>query len=272
MTTMPTHPERGYDTRPPVNYERYFVSAIGAPLAADLVDAAALQPGERVLDMACGTGVVARLAAERVGAGGTVTGVDVNPGMLAVARSGGAAVEWHEADGTDTGLPGAHYDAVLCQLGLQFFANRTAALQEMRRLLAPGGRMAVNVPGPTPAMFGVLERGLAEHVSAAAASFVATVFSISEISEIERLFDQAGIGEITVERSAMRLGLPSPADFLWQYVSSTPLAPAVAGVDEQSRAALEAEVTAQWKAFVGDGGSLILDVDVLTATGRRSPC
>ena len=82
------------------NYERYFVPTIGIAFATALLDAAALHPGERVLDVACGTGVVTRLAAERVGPNGAVAGLDLNPGMLAVARSvpsSGAAIEWHEA-------------------------------------------------------------------------------------------------------------------------------------------------------------------------------
>src|SRR6266516_467322 len=84
----------------PQNYERYFVLSIGAPLAADLLETAALQPGERVLDVACGTGIVARLAAERVGTAGTIAGLDINPGMLAVARTAAppaAAIAWHQA-------------------------------------------------------------------------------------------------------------------------------------------------------------------------------
>ena len=89
-----------YGGSAPENYEQYFVPVIGTPLATDLVDVAALRPGERVLDVACGTGVVARLAAERIGATGTVAGIDINPGMLGVARSvtpAGLPIEWHRA-------------------------------------------------------------------------------------------------------------------------------------------------------------------------------
>src|SRR5919206_4406405 len=90
------------------NYERYFVPAIGAPLASELVELAALHHGERVLDVACGTGVVARLAAERVGGSGSVVGIDINPGMLAGARAGdpgAAAIEWYEASADALPLP-----------------------------------------------------------------------------------------------------------------------------------------------------------------------
>jgi ubiquinone/menaquinone biosynthesis C-methylase UbiE len=261
---------RDYGGPPPSNYERYFVPAIGRPLAVELVQAAALQAGERVLDVACGTGVVARLAAEQVGSAGAVTGLDLNAGMLAVARSipvDGAAIVWHEANAESTGLPGAVYDAVLCQLGLQFLSDRAAALQELRRLLRPGGRIVVNVPGATPPIFDVLEQALASRVSRDAASFVATVFSLSEASELERLLEHAGFDEIAVESRTHRLRLAPPQEFLWQYVSSTPLAPALGALDERTRTAVERDVIRQWEPFVREG-SMIMDLDVLLASAR----
>jgi ubiquinone/menaquinone biosynthesis C-methylase UbiE len=122
------------------NYERYFVPAIGAPLASDLIDAASLRPGERVLDVACGTGVVTRLAAGHVGAAGNVSGVDINPGMLAVARENAPAassIEWYEGSAEALPFADATFDVVLCQMGLQFFPDKPKALQEMRRVLTP---------------------------------------------------------------------------------------------------------------------------------------
>src|SRR3546814_10556694 len=104
-------------------------------ISADLVRNAALREGERVLDVACGTGVVTRLASEQVGATGAVSGLDVNPGMLAVARAAtpeGMSIEWHEANAEAMPLPDASFDVVLCQLGLQFMPDRQAALREMR--------------------------------------------------------------------------------------------------------------------------------------------
>jgi SAM-dependent methyltransferase len=140
-----------YSGGPAANYERYFVPAIGAPVAHDLIELAELRPGEHVLDVACGTGVVTRLAAEQVG-GGAVAGVDINPGMLQVARNvaGDTAIEWHEASAEALPLGDATFDVALCQMGLQFFPDRPGALREMRRVLRPGGRVVINVPGPTP--------------------------------------------------------------------------------------------------------------------------
>src|SRR5215470_6682796 len=120
-------------------YERYLVPAVTALWAADLVWRAAPQRGERVLDVACGTGVVARLAARTMGAG-HVVGLDINAEMLAVARAqpaGPAPIEWREASALQLPFPDRAFDLVLCQLGLQFFPDRARALQEMLRVLVP---------------------------------------------------------------------------------------------------------------------------------------
>ncbi|MER8800707.1 methyltransferase domain-containing protein [Mesorhizobium sp. M0998] len=112
-------------------YERYLVPAITALWAADLMDRAAPQSGERILDVACGTGVVARSAAERMGSG-QVVGLDINTGMLAVARSlprgAGARIDWHEGSALEMPFPDSAFDLVLCQLGLQFFPDRSSRL------------------------------------------------------------------------------------------------------------------------------------------------
>lgn len=257
-----------YAENPPVNYERFFVPAIGAPLAADLVRTAALRPGERVLDVACGTGVVTRLAARQVGAGGKVAGVDANPGMVAVARSAtqaGLPVEWHEANATAMPFPDASFDAVLCQMGLQFMPDRSAALREMRRVLVRDGRLLLNMPGPTPRIFTIMEKAIERHVGAEAAGFVNQVFSLHDRDEIHALLSAAGFRDVAVRSDTKALRLPTPEVFLWQYVYSTPLAGAVAQVDGERRAALEHEVVAQWQEFVQDG-ALILEVSVVVAT------
>ena len=109
-------------------YERYLVPAITAKWAEDLIVRAQPRAGESVLDIACGTGVVARLAARRVAARGQVTGLDLNAGMLAVARrvpNEGPPINWIEGSALDLPFPSDSFDVVLCQLGLQFFPDRS---------------------------------------------------------------------------------------------------------------------------------------------------
>ena len=262
---------RNYGGSAPENYERYFVPAIGGPLAADLVEAAALRPGERVLDVACGTGVVTRRAAERVGAGGAVAGLDVNAAMLAVARSAAATasppIRWYESSAEAMPLPDESFDVVLCQLGLQFIPDKGAALREMRRVLVPGGRLLASVPGPS-AFFDVMDEAIARHVDAETAAFVRLVFSLYDPARLEALARDAGLRDVSVRTYAKTLRLPAPADFLWQYVQSTPLAATVAQVSDERRAALERDVVAGWQPFTADGG-ITYRQDVAVTTGRR---
>jgi ubiquinone/menaquinone biosynthesis C-methylase UbiE len=257
-----------YGGSAPENYQRFFVPSIGAPLAADLIEVAALRPGERVLDVACGTGMVTRLAKEHVGSG-YVAGLDVNPGMLAVARNAtpnGMSIAWHEASAESMPLPNDAFDVVLCQLGLQFIPDKGAALREMQRVLSPGGRLILSVVGPIPRVFAVLAEALAREVSAQISAFVPLVFSLHDAGSLERLMTEAGFREAAARSHAKRLRLPGPAEFLWQYVRSTPLSAAVAQVSDEKRYALERHVVAEWQTFVEDGGvSCPLDVVVCTA-------
>lgn len=265
------HYGRAYGGSAPENYERYFVPAIGAPHAADLIDTAALRLGERVLDVACGTGVVARLAAERVGTTGTVAGLDLNPGMLAVARvvtPPSLSIEWHEASAEAMPLPDEAFDVVLCQFGLQFVPDKPAALREMRRVLAPGGRLAINVPGSTPPIFAIVDEALERHIGPEAAGFVRMVFSLHDPDEIRNLINSAGFHDVDVQPGTKTLRLPPPEEFLWQYVQSTPLAAVMARADDQSRAALERDVVAKLQEFVKNG-ALIFQHDPVVATARK---
>jgi len=260
-----------YGASAPENYERYFVPAIGAPVANDLISMAALRPGERVLDVACGTGVVARLASHAVGAAGTVAGLDMNPGMLAVARlktPPGTAIDWHEGSAEAMPLPDVSFDAVLCQMGLEFIPDKQAALSEMRRVLAPGGRLILNVPGPTPQLFVIMAEALTRHIGAAAAGFVNQVFSLYDTTEIQNLISGAGFRDVSVQADTKSLRLPAPEEFLWQYVYSTPLAAAVAQVNDERRASLEQDTVSKWQEFVKDG-ALMLQVRMVGATARK---
>jgi ubiquinone/menaquinone biosynthesis C-methylase UbiE len=198
------------------NYERYFVPAIGTPFATTLLDAAGLHRGERVLDVACGTGVVTRLAAERVGPDSAVGGLDINPAMLAVARSvssSGAPIEWHEASAESLPLADGSFDVVLSSLGLQFVSDKLSALGEMRRVLAPHGRLAIATVGPTPQPFTILEQALARYVKPEAAAFMRVVFSLHEPQELEKLASDAGFTDVEVRSEALTLKLPRTRRF-----------------------------------------------------------
>jgi ubiquinone/menaquinone biosynthesis C-methylase UbiE len=251
------------------SYERHFVPAIGEPVARRLVDAACPGPGERVLDIACGTGSVTRLAVEAVGSDGTVAGLDANPRMLEVARAVAPdGVDWYEASAEDVPLSAASFDLVLCSMGLQFFSDKAQAVREMHRVLAPGGRAVWCTPGPTPPIFQAIDQALVNHIGPGASMFVHAVFSLHDPAEARTLMQDAGFDRVDVEVSTVPLRVDPPADFLWQYVQSTPLAAAVADLSERERAALETEVIERCEPFVENGRS-ILEPGLLITTARR---
>lgn len=252
------------------SYESFFVPAIGAPVASDLVAAAAPEPGDRVLDVACGTGIVARLAARAVVPGGSVVGLDPNPAMLAVARDSappGAPIAWSEAPAEAIPFPEASFDVALCGMGLQFFADRVGGLREIRRVLVEDGRLVASLPGPAPRVLEIMADALAAHVSPESASFVHAVFSLHDAGEIRQLAHEAGFGKAEVRSAPKSLRLPAPGDFLWGYVRSTPLAAAVAGLDEDRRAALERAFCEECAPFVEEG-AMTGTVRMTTLIGR----
>ena len=261
---------QAYGGSAPEHYERDFVPLIGGPFAEDLVTESALNPGERVLDVACGTGVVARLAAEHVGRSGTVAALDLNPGMLSVARSipsSGAEIRWYETTAESIPLSDNGFDVVFCQLGLQFVADKVAAIREMHRVLVPGGRVLVSTPPPN-AFFDVLDDALARHVGSEAAGFVGMVFSLHDPATIARLFREAGFDDVTVRTDTKPLRLPAARDFLWQYVHCTPLAAMLSKLDAARIAALEGDVVGRWQRWSNDGG-MTCDQGMNVAKARK---
>jgi ubiquinone/menaquinone biosynthesis C-methylase UbiE len=128
----------------PEMYERWLVGPLFRPWAEGTFEELKLSPGQRVLDIACGTGIVARVATERLGAAGYVVGIDISPDMLAVARTVAPDIDWREGNASTLPLhDGEQFDVVICQQGLQFFPDKPRAAAEMRRALAQGGRLAV---------------------------------------------------------------------------------------------------------------------------------
>src|SRR5215510_5045256 len=132
-------------SNPAEGYESYMVPTLFRPWAAKLVQLADPQPGERVLDVGCGTGVVARQAASHLGEKGSVTGIDISPDMLAIARAAATrenvAIEWHQGSAEHLPFPNSSFDLVLSQFALMFFADKAAALGEMRRVVSGEGRV-----------------------------------------------------------------------------------------------------------------------------------
>jgi len=165
-------------------------------------------------------------------------------------------------------LPEHSFDVVLCQMGLQFMSNKSAALREMRCVLRREGCIFVNVPGPKPKLFDIMAEELSRHIGPQAGAFCDVVFSLHDAADITKLLRDAGFRDVDVQGRPKPLRLPAPADFLWQYLYSTPLAEPVSKAGAEQRTALEREVCSRWQTFVTDGG-LPLSVGMTTAAARK---
>ena len=262
---------RHYSGTAAENYERYFVPVIATPVAHDLLSAAALQPGERVLDVACGTGVIARLASEGVGSSGKVVGIDVAPDMIEVARAttvpSGPAIEWRQGDAASLPYPDGSFDVVLSQMGLMLFPDKTTALAEMRRVLTDGGRVALNTPGAINRPMEILAEGLGRHVNPDLAGFVHAIFSMNDPATHEQLLREAGFRSVEANVAITTLHLPPPKEFMWQYINLTPLGAFVGQAPEEAQAALEADVVSRWEEFLEQSAAAV-DQPMVVATGR----
>jgi len=229
---------------PAETYEQYFVPAMFLPWATILLRHAALQSGERVLDVACGTGIVARQAAPLVGPGGQVVAVDMNPAMLGVARAlpapSGATITWQEGNAMALPFPDGAFDVVLCQHGLQFVPDRAGAVREMRRVLAPGGRALVIVLQALPRhpVFEALMESVARNLSLPI-SAVMTPFALYDADELRTLFTGAGFKKVDILPESTTVRFPEPERFVpLAVISSAAAVPAFAQLEAPARAAL----------------------------------
>jgi ubiquinone/menaquinone biosynthesis C-methylase UbiE len=234
-------------------YQRYLVPAITMKWAEDIVARAGLQAGDRVLDVACGTGVVARLAAKRV-APGQVTGLDLNAGMLTVARtleSEGVPISWIEGSALDLPFPPESFDVVLCQLGLQFFPDQLRALQEMRRVLREGGRAALSVFSPIERTPGAnaFVRALDEVLGADASRIKRGEHSFANTAQLEKRLRDAGFGAVDVVTVKQTIVFPSVLDYVRIQFVATPLASLLKDKVESERKVIISSVASKVATF-----------------------
>lgn len=232
----------------PSVYEELMVPAFFRFYADDIVARAGLREGDRVLDVACGTGIVPRAAAATGVALGRLTGLDMTPGMLAVAArvAGDTGAEWVEGDATAMPFEDASFDVLTCQQGLQFFPDRDAGAAEFRRVLAPGGRALV-------ACWTALadQRAHAAYMGAIAplepdlAAVGAAPFAFGDGDALAALFTAAGFAQVDVVRVDHVARFASAPEFVRSFAEGSPLALALATMPpERDRELREAALPA----------------------------
>jgi ubiquinone/menaquinone biosynthesis C-methylase UbiE len=255
-------------------YERNMVSAIFAPFAQALLEIADIQPGETVLDVACGTGIVARLAAPKAAPGGRVVGLDFNAEMLDVARTVArdADIRWVEGSASAMPLADREFDVVLCQHGLQYFPDRPASLRDMRRVARDHGRLVLSVWRPIRFNRGhatfadVLQRRVGE----AAAATRRAPFALSDADEVRALIEQAGFRGATMTLVVRVVRFASAEAMVRLMMAGTPLAAAMADTDRGVLQRVIDEVTSGLSDYVDDRG-LAIPMESWIAAANSGP-
>jgi ubiquinone/menaquinone biosynthesis C-methylase UbiE len=246
-------------------YESTFVPALFREWAGRLVDFAGIAHGQSVLDVACGTGAVTRAAAERVGAEGVVTGLDVNPAMLDVARRVRPDLDWREGDATALPFQDAAFDHVLSQAALMFFGDRVAALREMGRVAGTDGKVTLQVPGrlANSAGYVALTEVASRHAGPKVLDLLGGYFAVGEPELLESLCTAAGLQVDRIESWVGATRLDSIDTFL-----SVELLPLAEAVDADVRERIASDCRTALAPFIDGSGAIAAPIEVQLVAAR----
>lgn len=241
-------------------YEEQKVPAVFAPLAKATLDAIEISANDALLDVACGTGIFARLARERMGPRPRIAGVDLNKGMIAMARSLSAAraqhIDWEVADAGNLPFPDQSFSVAICQQGIQFFPDEIAALTEMMRVIRPGGRVVLSVwTGPNE-FFTALADALSRHVSAEIGQRSLAPFGYDGGNLSDRLA-ATGFAHISTTQVSVDRIINEPPVAIPKEILANPVGPAVAEMGASVMGAIVEDVTAAMKGFRRGAGIVV---------------
>jgi ubiquinone/menaquinone biosynthesis C-methylase UbiE len=252
----------------PELYERILVGPLFKPFAEELLERVKLAPGDTVLDIACGTGIVSRLAKEKLGATGKVTGVDLSPPMLAVARTIAPDIDWRTGSASSMPVDAGAFSVVICQQGLQFFPEKPSAAAEMRRALAPGGRVAVATwrSRDENVLFDALTRVAERHVG----PVVDQRHSYADAGVLASLLTAAGLRDVRVETVTRTVRVPEGA-MLARMNSMAIVSMSAAGgeMSDEERPKVVGAIAAECAEVLSryaDGGGIAFDMSTNVAT------
>lgn len=251
-------------------YDELLVPALFEKWAHHMADAAEVREGDRVLDVACGTGILTRTIAPRVRPKGSVSGLDVNPAMLAVARTRGPDIDWHEGNAESLPFDDEVFDVVVSQFGLMLFSDPMSALTEMYRVLRKGGLLSLAVfdaldKAPAyAAMADVFERVAGRTVGEA----LRFPFSMGDPAILNSLVSRAGFTDTKITTSPGTARFSSPRHMVFSDVKGWFPFAGIQLEDEQLNAVLH-EAEAALEGFVTEVGSVEFEISVHVARAHR---
>ena len=251
----------------PAAYTR-FGHKIMEPWTEDLILAADCRDGDRVLDVACGAGLVANRINPVSRKLCSVTGIDLNEGMLNVARNN-PQIEWRQGSATELPFDTASFDVVLCQQGLQYFPDRAQATGEMARVLVPGGRLALNVWGALERQpfLAALIAAVGMFLGADARAAFGLAFSLSTAEELRKLATVAGLGNVRIRFEHRTLRYPVTARLVAGFMGATPVTAQFMALADDRKQAFVAHVVESLADYVDDSGlAAPMENHFLTAT------
>ena len=237
----------------PEVYEQVFVPAVMQTWANRLVELATSRPGARILDVACGSGVVTHLFAGHIGKTGQIVGYDINPEMIAIAQAKqpDTGIEWRQGNALEMPFQDGTFDIVTCQHGLMFFEDRVRGLQEMYRVLAPGGQLLVLVWGSIEDNPGFLfaAEGFGRYAGIEAGNSIRGMFVLGDVRQMRSLAEAASFRDAVVKPVAVQAHFPSVEDFVHGFGAL--IQPPI---DEATQLELLAEITTTLQPYVNHEG------------------
>ena len=245
-------------------YEEFFVPALFAQFVEPMLDAVAAGDGDHLLDVGAGTGVVARAALRRVGRRGSIVAVDPNEGMLAVAKRLGPTIDVRRGLAEQLPVDQAEENCVTCQFALMFFSDRRRAVEEMRRVLRPGGRVAVATWASveeSPGYAAMVEL-LAEEIGDWAADALRAPFCLGTPEDVGNVMRQS-FDDVAVVRHDGQARFPSLHDWLYTEIRGWTLAE---NIDDDQYARLRRAAATRLARFVNDDGSVRFAAPALIAS------
>lgn len=241
----------------PTFYQRY-AYAIQAPWTDDLILQAGCKDDDRVLDVACGPGLVAGKVKEVSKANCKITGIDVNEVMLNAARKN-PDIEWHLGSATELPFDDGSFDVVFCQQGLQYFPDRAKGMNEMRRVLVPGGRLSLNVWGPLERQQfdTIFQEGIRAFFGPAAMAPALLGMSLNTYGELRKLATDAGFADVRIRFEHRTARYPDLKEFLTGWTLASPNAAKFRELPDPMRDRFIAHLMERFQSFVDDEGIAI---------------